>query len=271
MAIVLSKLRYRLVSLIALLLFAVTVAAQSPRPSRPEFEVASIKVNRTGEPIYYKSLSNRFTAKNITTKLLLQLAWQTGASPISGTPDWFSSQGFDIEATSGHAATWGQMQLMLQSMLEKRFLLTFRRETKPGQVYALVVDRTGLKLKLSQDQTPWTGDHPNQPGTTGANMDVRRGSLTGDKIPMALFTNFLMGETGRIVINRTGLTGRYVFDLKWTPFQVQPTFGMEDSPPDTSGESLFTALRTQLGLKLESTRGPIDSLVVDHLERPSEN
>lgn len=133
--------------------------------------------------------------------MLIQLAWQTGAAPFSAAPDWFSSQGFDIEAASDHPVTWGQMQLMLQSLLESRFRLTFHRLTKEGQVCALLVDKGGLKLPPSPDQSLWTGDHPNEPGTTGADMDLRKGSLTGDKIPLALFVHFLMGETGHTVLS----------------------------------------------------------------------
>jgi uncharacterized protein (TIGR03435 family) len=261
----------RLVRFTGVALVALSSAAQSPKGSRPEFEVASIKLNHTGERLYYKSYSTRFTARNMTTKLLMELAWQTGASPISGAQDWFSSQGFDIEATSDRPVTWGEMQLMFQSLLESRFRLTFHRQTKEGPVYVLVVDKGGLRMRPSPDQTPWTGDHPNEPGTTGATMDIRQGSLTGDSIPMAMFIGFLRGETGRPMMNRTGLTGRYAVELKWTPFRTPAASGVEVSQPDGRGESLFTALQTQLGLKLESSKGPVEHIFIDRLERPSEN
>jgi uncharacterized protein (TIGR03435 family) len=252
-------------------LAAIASRAQSPTTSRPEFEAASIKLNRTGERLFYKSYSNRFTARNMTAKLLMQLGWQTGASPISGAEDWFSSRGFDIEATTDHPVTWGQMQLMFQSLLASRFQLTFHRRTGEGPVYALVVGKSGLKIKPSPDQTPWTGDHPNEAGTTGATMDIRQGRLTGDSIPLAMFINFLAGETSRPVINKTGLSGRYAIELKWTPFQTLHAPGAEDTHPDTSGESLFTAIQEQLGLKLDASKGPVDMIVIDHLEKPSEN
>jgi uncharacterized protein (TIGR03435 family) len=244
----------------------VALVAQSP-----EFEAASIKLNRTGERLYYKSYSNRFTARNMSAKLLMQLGWQTGASPISGAEDWFSSTGFDIEATTDHPVTWGQMQLMFRSLLARRFHLAFHRRTGEGAVYALVVSKTGLKIKPSPDQTPWTGDHPNEPGTTGATMDIRQGRLSGDSVPLAMFINFLAGESSHPIINRTGLTGRYAIELNWTPFQAAPTPGAEDALTDTSGASLFTAIQEQLGLKLEASKGPVETVVIDRVERLSGN
>jgi uncharacterized protein (TIGR03435 family) len=211
--------------------------------------------------------THRFSAKNMTAKLLMQLGWQTGPAKISAAPNWFSSDGFDIEAVADRPVTWGEMQRMLQSVLTSRFHLTFHRETKEGAVYELAVAKSGIKMKLATDQTPWTGDHPNQPGTTGASMDIREGRLAGDSIPLAMFINFLSGETGRPVINKTGLTGRYVIDLKWTSFRT-PAF--PDSAPDTSGESLFTAIQEQLGLKLVASKAPVQNIVIDHLEQPSE-
>lgn len=265
-----SRLSGRMIQLVALPLIALTVNAQSPAV-RPEFEAVSIKPNNRAEPLFYKSYPNRFTAKNMTARLLLQLAWQTGASPISGAPAWFSAQGFDIEATTDRPVTWAQMQLMLQTLLESRFQLIVHRQTKVGLVYELVVVRSGLRIKPSLDQTPWTGDHPNEPGTTGANMDIRQGSLSGGSIPLAMFAGFLSGETGRPVINRTGLTGRYAIELRWTPFRITSAAGGESPSPDLAGESLFTAMQEQLGLKLGPSRGPVDTILIDRLERPSEN
>ena len=261
----------RVLSFTGVALVALASRAQPPVASRPEFEVVSIKLNRTGERLYYKSYSNRFTARNMTAKLLMQLGWQTGASPISGAEDWFSSRGFDIEATTDHPVTWGQMQLMLQSLLASRFQLTIQRQTREGQIYSLVVGKSGLKIKLSPDQAPWTRDHTNEPGTTGATMDIRQGRLTGDSIPLAMFINFLASEAGRPVTNKTGLTGRYAIELTWTPFRAPQASSAEDAQPDTSGESLFTALQEQLGLKLEASKGPVEVIVIDRVEGPSEN
>jgi uncharacterized protein (TIGR03435 family) len=253
---------------------AVVVGLTQPKTSaRPEFEVASIKLNKTNSPLYYKSFSNRFTARNMTAKMLMCLAWQVGDYRVSGGPGWFSSEGFDFEATTERPATWGQMRLMFQSLLADRFKLTFHRQTKEASIYALVTGKSGLKIKLSSDQTRWTGDHPDEPGTTGANMDVQAGSLTGDSIPLALFVNFLASQVDRPIVNKTGFTGRYAINLHWTPDTSQAPPGAEEPPsqPDASSVSLFTAIQDQLGLKLEPAKGPVDLLVIDHVERPSEN
>ena len=144
---------------------------------------------------------------------------------------------------------------------------------KDASIYALVPGKSGLIIQLSPDQTPWSGDHPDEPGTTGANMDVRMGSLTGDSVPLALFVNFLSGQVGRPVVNRTGLTGRYAIELHWTPdlAPVPPDAGNPQPQPDPSAASLFTAIQEQLGLRLESTKGPVEVLVIDRVEKPSEN
>jgi uncharacterized protein (TIGR03435 family) len=236
--------------------------AQTPAV-RPEFEVASIKLNTTTDRLYYKSFSNRFTARNMTAKLMTQLAWHVQSFQVSGGEGWFDSQGFDFEATTDRPVTWGQMKLMFQSLLQDRFKLAFHRQTKDALIYALVSGKNGVRMKLSPDQTPWTGDHPNEPGTTGANMDIRSGSLTGDSIPMAMFVDFLTGQVGRPVVNETGLRGRYAIDLRWSPDAAEQT--------DPASASLFTAIQEQLGLKLESTKGPMEMLVIDHVEKPSEN
>lgn len=255
---------------------AIAVASAQSRAEavvRPKFEVASIKPNNTNDPLYYKSYSNRFTARNMTAKLLMLLAWQVGNSQLSGGTGWFSSEGFDFEATTDRPVTWGQMRLMFQSLLADRFKLTFHRQIKEASIYALVQGKSGLSIKLSPDQTPWTGDHPDEPGTTGANMDIRVGSLTGDSVPLAMFVNFLSGQVGRPVVNKTGFTGRYAIELHWTPdtAPAPPDAGDPQPQPDPSAASLFTAIQEQLGLRLESAKGPVEVLVIDHIEKPSEN
>jgi uncharacterized protein (TIGR03435 family) len=235
--------------------------------------VASIKPNNSNSPVYFKTEpgGRRFIGRNMTTKFLIEIAYQIKDFQITGEPSWISSQGFDIEAVAESHATAYQMQLMAQSLLADKFKLTFHLQTKEASIYALVTGKNGLKLKLSPDQTPWTGDHPDDPGTTGANMDIRAGSLTGDSIPMAMFVNFLSMQVGRTVINKTGLTGRYVIELRWTPDAAHGPSGAGDPlrQPDSTGSSFFTAIQEQLGLRLESTRGPVSVLVIDHVEKPS--
>ena len=244
-----------------------------PLVTRPSFDVVSIRPNATNGRLYYKSFSTRFTATNMTAKQLLLLSRRIQSFQLSGGEGWFSSQGFDIEAKTDRPVNWAEMQLMLQSLLEDRFRLTIRHQTREAPIYMLVPGKGGVKIKLSSDQTLWTGDHPNEPGTTGANMDISEGSLSGDSIPMAMFVSFLSQQVGRTVINKTGLTGRYAIELRWAPDRAIGPFGEAgaSASTDSSEASFFTAVQEQLGLRLESGRAPVDFFVIDHIEKPSEN
>ena len=149
---------------------------------------------------------------------------------------------------------------MLKSLLEDRFSLKVHRETKEMPMYSLVIEKNGVKMKLSADQS----------GTTGGVREVRYGRIAGEAVPVSTIAGILSGLAGRRVLNKTGLMGRYDVDLRYAPDSGQP--GAAPEPTDSpDGQSLFGALQTQLGLKLESTRGPIEILVVDHIERPSPN
>ena len=145
---------------------------------------------------------------------------------------------------------------MLQTLLQDRFQLRLRRETKELPIYALVVGKNGSKLHEPDDITP--------------NMISGRGRITAHKVSIEEFAKRLGGQLGRTVVDRTGLEGNFAFDLEWTPDPVQP-IGPNPPPAQSSDPSIFTALQEQLGLKLEVTRGQIEILVVDHAERPSEN
>jgi uncharacterized protein (TIGR03435 family) len=167
---------------------------------------------------------------------------------------------------------------MLQSLLAERFQLTVHRETRESAAYALVIGRTGLKMKPSKDQALYVGDFPDgspdgRPLTGGGPTELAPGRFLGEAIPITMFTNLLAGPLGRQVINKSGLTGRYDIDLRYTPGSGQASSDDADQSPQgsTSTASLFTAVQEQLGLRLESTKGPVEILVIDHVERPSEN
>src|SRR5262249_17527634 len=146
------------------------------------------------------------------------------------------------------------------SLLEDRFSLTVHRETKEMPMYSLVVERSGLKMKPSADQT----------GTIGGVREVRYGRIVGEAVPVSTIAGILTGLAGHRVLNKTGLTERYDLDLRYPPELGQPGAPPEPTDP-ADGQSLFGALQTQLGLKLESTRGPVEVLVVDHIEKLSAN
>lgn len=159
-----------------------------------------------------------------------------------------------------------QVRGRLGNLLEERFLLTLHRETKEQQVCALVVAQSGPKLQESKE------------GMGRAGMD--RGLLTGQGVGLGLLAKNLSNQLDRTVIDHTDLSGKYDFELKWTPDPGQPTAaplgppppGVKlPPPPDPNGPSIFTALTEQLGLRLESQKGPVEMLVIDRVERPSEN
>jgi uncharacterized protein (TIGR03435 family) len=168
---------------------------------------------------------------------------------------------------------------MLQALLAERLNLQVHRETKELPIYALVIAKNGPKFQEGK-----LGDtYPN--GFKGLNgapvgagmMRMGAGEWTGQGIPIANLVGSLSRRLGRTVVDKTGLTGKYDFTLRWTPDDnpVSPKEpgGAPDAAalPDSSGPSIFTALQEQLGLKLESQKGPVETIVIDHVERPSQN
>jgi uncharacterized protein (TIGR03435 family) len=256
----------------AILAAGTLVHAQTQSAPRPAFEVASIKPGDPNSQMFRigSMPGGRFAANNASLKLLIQTAYDVRSHQISGGPNWLDSAKFDIEAKSDSAAPipagpagGPQMRLMLQSLLEERFKLKLHRESKEEPVYELVVAKGGPKLQQAADSLK-----QQQRG-----LQMRRGQLTGTAAPMSILVSQLSQQLGRSVIDKTGLTGQYDFDLKWTPEFGQSQGGPADAgpPPDSPGPSIFTALQEQLGLKLESTKSQVDVLVVDHAEQPSEN
>jgi bla regulator protein blaR1 len=274
------------------------ISAQSTQTTEapsPSFEVASIKLNHSGDRRGGLGLPpGRFMATNTKTKLLIAFAYHVQDFQVSEGPSWVDSERYDIDGKEEDslAATAeklapdqraDQVRLMLRSLLVERFKLKVSHATKELPVYALVVAKNGPKL---HEQKP--GDNYSN-GIQAANglsmgphtLGMRPGQLTGQGISMAELTMILSQQLGRIVVDQSGLKGNYDFTLQWTPDQtssatVQAPEGGKPAvdnalPPESSGPSIFTALQEQLGLKLESTKGPVDVLVIEHIERPSEN
>lgn len=171
---------------------------------------------------------------------------------------------------------------MLQSLLAERFKLTLHHETKEMPVYVLLVAKNGPKMHES-DPAPSDGPAPGGPAPgpnrRGSIMMQGRGQLTVNGQPLSRFVDILSRFLGRVVVDQTGLKADYDFKLQWTPGDEEVMFrgmgpgpdGRPAPPPDASGPTLFTALQEQLGLKLESQKAPVDTLVIDHVDKPSEN
>jgi uncharacterized protein (TIGR03435 family) len=233
----------------------------------PFFEVASIKPSRPDEPGRgFHTQGQQFTTTNTSLSDLITWAYDLPARQISGGPAWMGSEKYDLLAEFGGEGKPNEQQkkIMLQKLMADRFQLVFHREKQELSVYAIVVGKTGPKL------TPSTGD-PN--GTPGL-IDQGLGVLSVRNATMADFASHMQGVLDRQMVDQTGLTGKYDFMLKWTPDEsqyggrVKPPAPTEDStaPPD-----LFTAIQEQIGLRLESTKAPVDVLVIDHADHPSPN
>jgi uncharacterized protein (TIGR03435 family) len=269
--------------------------AQSPAAAstpRPTFDVASIKPNHSGtEQLRFMMDAGRFTANNATLKIVLEFAYHMKDSQISGLPGWADSEHYDIEAKQDDSSADAkpklnrdeegeQLRLMLQSMLADRFKLTLHHETKDLPLYALVVAKNGPKLHESpaapEDAGPPGPPTPNGPQPRGSIRMMGRGELSLNAVGLDMFAEVLSRQLGRLVVNKTGLTGKYDFTLKWTPDEGQGPMGggpPRDGapPPDANGPTIFTAVQEQLGLKLDSQKGPTDTIVIDHVEKPSGN
>ena len=290
---------------------AAGLAAHTPQapPPAPAFEVASIKPNNSGDGrVMMQNQPGRFVATNITLRLLIRNAYQVQDFQITGGPNWLGSDHFDIIAKvpDGTPAPQGPpapgsapspLQLMLRSLLAERFKLTLHNETKDSPIYALVLARSdgrlGPELKTSEADCnaqfaagrgrggPMPPPGPPPPGAAmPCGIRIGPGNMAVGGSPLSQFANSLGMFTGRVVVDRTGLTGNYDFNLTWTPDQMpqRPPGAPADQPVqfngvaiDPNGPSLFTAVQEQLGLKLDSARGPVELLVIDRADKPVED
>jgi uncharacterized protein (TIGR03435 family) len=216
-------------------------------------------------------------------KRLITVAYRIKHFQISGGPKWIDTDFFDIQATpTGPLAKADQFQAMLQALLAERFHLVIRRETREMPIYALVAAKGRPKLTEASDSDPAIIEIPGLPEGAPRRPPItriRRGLLIAQGIEMAAFVDTLSNFLGRAVLNRTGLTGRYDVKLQWTTDENQvamfEAMGVPDGfgapPADPLGPSLFTALQEQLGLRLEAQKGSVEMLVIERVEKPSEN
>jgi uncharacterized protein (TIGR03435 family) len=276
----------RALAVAGILLGACHAFGQQATP-RPEFEVASIKLNKsTGAfALARPSPGGRFTLTNIPLQFVITMAYRIKDFQLSGAPAWLTSERYDIEAKAEGNPSFDAMLPMLQTLLEDRLQFKFHRESKELPVYALLVAKPGKLHQAEGDCGPLpTGPPPppepgKLPTAPCGGFFLFPGHLTGQKVGIPQLVDSLSRFTGRVVLDKTNLTGKYDINLDYTPEQGQfqappggPPPGLPPLPPtDPNGPSLFTALQEQLGLKLESQKGPVEMLVIDHVERPSEN
>jgi uncharacterized protein (TIGR03435 family) len=260
---------------------------QTPSPTpRSQFEVASIKPSNSADhrPLINFQNGGQLTAANVTVRRLIQLAYQIKDFQISGGPGWIGSDLYDINAKPEIPPKPDQMMVMIQSLLAERFQLVMRRDTREMPVYALVVAKNGPKLKDVNESDPDIVDLSKRPDLAGAGgraqfTIVRRGRLMAQGSNMTSLANQLSNFLGRTVLDKTELTRTYDVKLEWVPDEYQAAMfgamgvpeGFGAPPPDWHGPTLFTALEEQLGLKLESQKGPMEMFAIERIERPSAN
>jgi uncharacterized protein (TIGR03435 family) len=272
-------------------LFLVIGAAGQNQPLKPRFEVASIKAtppNGADVIAIMGQPGGRFVATNVTLAMLMGSAYRLKDFQIQGLQGWMYTDRWDIEAKAAEGTippgplpdpnSIPLQAFMLQSLLEDRFQLKTHRDTREMSVYELRIAKGGAKIKLSEDQNPSQPFSEQRGQPPRGNLRMARGDMEGTAVQFVFFVNALSQQIGRTIVDRTGLKGVYDIKLVWTPELPSPApgraFGVGDEglrQPDASGPSIFTALTEQLGLQLESSKGPVEVLVIDHAEKPSEN
>ena len=252
---------------------AISALAIAQNAAHPEFEVASIKPNHSGDGRLGVSIDpgGRFVATNVPVKALIMTAYDLKENQVSGLPAWATSDRFDITAKpeSGVAFKNGDERPMLQALLAERFKFSFHKETRELPIYALVVAKSGLKMEASKGNANIDDDAKPKPapmpGRGRGGIRRMRGEVSGANVTVDMLVDQLSSIVGRSVIDKTGLTGSYDFALKYTPDSA-------DAPSsDSQTPSIFVAVQEQLGLKLEAQKGPVDLYIVDRVEKPSEN
>ena len=243
---------------------AVSAIACAQALNTARFEVAAIKPSDPAVRGFHVQTApgGRYIASGVTVKFLIQAAYGVREFQILNAPAWTDTQHYDINA-KGEESTANQPNVMsqrLQDLLAGRFQLKLARETRELPVYHLVVAKGGSKLKES---TAKEDDRF---------MQMGRGRITFKGASMSSLAVQLSQQLGRTVLDQTGLTANYDFTLNWTPETPSGPDGPKDAPSaDPNGPTLFTAIQEQLGLKLESAKGPVEVLVIASVERPAEN
>lgn len=283
---------------------AQVAAPTKSEPAAPQsFEVASIKLSQsqTGG-MSSNDAGGRFAARGMTTKMLIQQAYDIQDYQLSGAPAWVSSERYDIQAKAESPnVSREQMRIMLQSLLAERFNLKIHRETKILPIYALLVTKNGPKLKPSElpnrstsDAAPpksAAGDPVVRSGgaatgggagggarvsgaggaTAGSGASGGTAMMSGSGATVSSLASGLSRSLGRPVIDQTNLEGRFDYKLEYSPGVGSAGGDPGLQASGDSGPSIFAALQEQLGLRLESQKGPVEIIVIDSIEKPSGN
>jgi uncharacterized protein (TIGR03435 family) len=255
------------------LISAIGVAAQEAAT----FDVATVKANKSGDTngMLRRLPGGRLTATNMPLRPMITFAYQLAGYQLVGGPSWIDSARYDVVAKmdgnplpAAPGAGADPMQIALRNLLADRFKLKVHRETRELDIYALVMLRPG---------TPGPSLTPTKQDCAAAAAAMQRGGIQGGPgrlkfggLPTASFAQAFSGPSGRMVVDRTGLTGSWDFELNYAPDQrSQAQAGNAAADPDLP--SFFTAIQEQLGLKLESTKGPVDVVVIDSIDMAADD
>jgi uncharacterized protein (TIGR03435 family) len=268
------------VAIVALVAGAALPPLLAQSAGQPVFEVASVKHNTSGEARWFGpviSPGGRYTFTNVALRQIVRSAYAEGQSSLLenfrlvGGPDWLDADRFDIQAKApGASPTRAEYRAMMQTLLRDRFKVAVHWETRSLPMYALIMANADGRLgprfhKTAIDCAPifaGAAGPETQPGQMPPCGTIQSGPgrMTARGRTLDMLATDLSERVERPIENRTRLQGYFDADMEWTPTDV---------PADSSGPSIFTALQEQLGLKLESTRGPVRVLLIDHAEQPS--
>jgi uncharacterized protein (TIGR03435 family) len=260
----------------------ITAHAQAPKTTGPTaaFEVASVKMSRPGinAPGVFRFLPDgSLLAENMPLRDVIRVAYRLRSYQMANWPTWISTEYFDIRAKADGKASEEERFLMLRHLLATRFKLAVRTETRNGPTYDLVIDGKGPHLtKSSADCAALRAKLPPRPLAPPPNAPlivcgIRNlpGRVFALGVPIETLSATLGDVVGRAVLNQTQLSGNFDIELNYTPdpLPAPQTIPPDSKPLDPNGPSIFTALREQLGLKLEFRRNPVEVFVIDHVER----
>ena len=276
------------------LVFSISMLSSGQEAPLPSFEVASIKQDHsqdnsdTKTRLFQFPSPGRFHTINMPVNLMIQFAYNINPSQISGGPSWVGSQGYVIDAKVDDSLIpdlqklsdlerRNQMRLMVRSLLADRFKLILSPGTKEMPIYALVVAKGGPKLKPTAYAPPDQKGPPPSPQKRGG-LSITPGKIRGVNEPISGLAEtlaLLPDLAGRTVRDQTGIKGNYDFEVEFGQEELSRNLpagiGNSSTSNDSSQPSIFTALQEQLGLKLETTKVPVETYTIEHIEEPSEN
>jgi len=245
------------VTLCGMLLLTTMIASAQSQKTLPTYDVATVKFDNCGGAKSNRASADQLISTNQTLKQLVVLAYSVQPYQVTG-PAWMESVCFDITAKYPPGTKFSDRWLMLRSLLEDRFKLAVHHETKEMSGYALIVAKSGFKLKPVD---------PGEGSTTGGNQG-RVWTFGARKIEMSSLAYELADSLGDVVVDMTGLSGVYDFQLRWASDDMSSPASSEPN----EAPSIYTALQDTLGLTLQRQKVSVDMIVVDHVERiPTEN